>query len=254
MECVANYYQKGLELAEAGRHKESLECIQKYLLGAPNDGQAINDAGAILHCLGRSEEAIDYFRRARTIIPDSAEVVWNLTEAYLATGNAKHVVGLFDDMAHRGILNPDVMNRTANILLEQGDKANAIETMLRSLQMSSNQEILKPMIEVIRSKRPKVAFFCGLKGDVKFLNDIYTFIEQRFQVRFFEGGDINQMHEMMKWSDISWFEWCTDMAAEASKLPKVCKNIVRLHAFEAYGDWPGHVKWEIGRASCRERV
>jgi glycosyltransferase involved in cell wall biosynthesis len=244
MECVANYYQMGLELAEAGRHKEALESIQKYLLSAPNDGQAVNDAGAILHCLGRSEEAIDYFRKAKTLLPDSAEVVWNLIEAYLATGNAKHVVGLFDDMAHKGILRPDVMNRTANILLDQGDKANAIETMLRSLQMMPNQEILKPMIEVIRSKRPKVAFFCGLMGDVKFLNDIYTFIEQRFQVRFVESRDIKQIYEAMKWSDISWFEWCTDLVVEASRLPKVCKTIVRLHRFEAYSDWPSKVKWE----------
>lgn len=244
MECVANYYQKGLELAEAGRHKEALEYIQKYLLSAPNDGQAINDAGAILHCLGRSEEAIDYFRKARTLIPDSAEVVWNLTEAYLATGKAKYVVGLFDEMAHKGIMNPEVMNRTANMLLEQGDKANAIETMLRSLQMMPSQEILKPMIEIIRSKRPKVAFFCGLTGDVKFLNDIYAFIEQRFQVRFVESRDIKQIHEAMKWSDISWFEWCTDLVVEASRLPKVCKTIVRLHRFEAYNDWPSKVKWE----------
>ena len=35
MECVANYYQKGLELAESGRHKEALEYIQKYLTNAP---------------------------------------------------------------------------------------------------------------------------------------------------------------------------------------------------------------------------
>jgi glycosyltransferase involved in cell wall biosynthesis len=244
MEGIANYYQKGLELAEAGRHKEALECLQLYLGNTPNDGQAINDAGAILHCLGRSDEAIEYFRKARTLIPDSAEVVWNLTEAYLATGNAKHVVGLFDDMARKGILNPDVMNRTANILLEQGDKANALETLLRSLQISPNQDLLKPMVDVVRNKRPKVAFFCGLAGDVKFLTDIYTYIEQRFQVKFFEGRDVNQMHEIMKWSDISWFEWCTDMAVEASRLPKVCKTIVRLHRFEAYCEWPAKLRWE----------
>jgi len=244
MDGVANYYQKGLDLAEAGRHKEALEYIQKYLLGTPNDGQAVNDAGAILHCLGRSEEAIDYFRKAKTLLPDSAEVLWNLIEAYLATGKAKHVVGFFDEMAHKGILSPDVMNRTANILLESGDKANAVETLLRSLQMASDQDILKPMIEVVRSKRPKVAFFCGLTGDVKFLNDIYTFIEQRFQVRFVESRDIKQIYEAMKWSDISWFEWCTDLVVEASKLPKVCKSIVRLHAFEAYGNWPASVHWE----------
>jgi len=100
------------------------------------------------------------------------------------------------------------------------------------------------MLEVIRSKRPKIAFFCGLRGDTKFLTDIYTFTERRFPVEFFEGEDIDQMYELMKWSDISWFEWCTNIAVEASKLPKVCKNIVRLHRFEAYGDWPGQVQWE----------
>ena len=48
----------------------------------------------------------------------------------------------------------------------------------------------------------------------------------------------------MKWSDISWFEWCTDMAVEASKLPKVCKTIVRLHDYEAYDTWPTQVQWD----------
>jgi tetratricopeptide (TPR) repeat protein len=244
MEMIPNYYQKGLELAEAGQHKEALECVQLYLSSVPNDAQAINDAGAILHCLGRSDEAIEYFRKARALVPDSAEVVWNLAEAYLAVGNAKHTVELFDDMGRKGILNADVLNRTANMLLEQGDKANALDTLLRSLQISPTQEVLKPMVDVIRNKRPKVAFFCGLTGDVKFLKEIYSFIGSRFTVKFFEGGDVGNMYELMKWSDISWFEWCTDMAVEASNLPKVCKNIVRLHAFEAYANWPAKVKWE----------
>jgi glycosyltransferase involved in cell wall biosynthesis len=52
------------------------------------------------------------------------------------------------------------------------------------------------------------------------------------------------MHELMKWSDVSWFEWATDVAVEASKLPKVCKTIVRLHRFEAYCDWPAKMQWE----------
>jgi glycosyltransferase involved in cell wall biosynthesis len=244
METVANYYQKGLELAEAGRHKEALECIKLYLNSAPNDAQAINDAGAILHCLGRSDEAIEYFCRARNLAPDSAEVVWNLAEAFLAVGGARRAVELFDDMAAKGILNADLLNRTANILLDQGDKANALETLVRSLTLWPDQEILKPIIEVIRNKRPKVAFFCGLSGDVKFLSDIYNFVAQRVPVKFFEGADVKRMYELMKWSDISWFEWCTDLAVEASRMPKVCRTIVRLHRFEAYCDWPAKMSWE----------
>ena len=239
-----NNYEKGLKLAEAGQYQEALACMQEHLRTAGDDAQVLNDIGAILHCLGRSIEAIDYFVKARGIQNDSVEIVWNLVETYLAAGKADEAVKLFDDMERMNILNVDVLNRAANVFLNQDNKADAVEMLFRSLQICPDQEVLYPMVEVIRSKRPKVAFFCGLKGDTKFLNDIYAFTERRFNVRFFEGEDVNQMYELMKWSDISWFEWCTNMAIEASRLPKVCRNIVRLHRFEAYGQWPSHVRWE----------
>jgi pentatricopeptide repeat protein len=244
MEINQNYYQRGLELAEAGKHQEALVCVQEHLRTVPNDVQALNDTGAILHCLGRSDEAISHFVKARSLEPNSAEVVWNLVEAYLAVGSPAEAKQLFDEMERMGILNADVVNRTANVFLNQGNKADAIEMLLRSLQISPDQKVLGPMIEVIRNKRPKIAFFCGLDGDVKFLMDIEQFTKLRYSVRFFEGRSAEQMYELMKWSDIAWFEWCTDMVVEASKLPKVCKNIVRLHRFEAYHNWPSQVQWE----------
>jgi glycosyltransferase involved in cell wall biosynthesis len=240
----ANLHEKGLQLAESGRYQEALACMQEHLRTAPDDVESLNDIGAILHCLGRSNEAIDHFIKAQQLQKDSAEIVWNLAEAYIATDRAAEAAQLFDKMQQLGVLNVDVLNRTASVFLNQNNKADAIEMLLTSLRICPNQEILHPMIEVIRSKRPKVAFFCGLTGDTKFLNDIYEFIERRFDVRFFEGQDVNQMYELMKWSDISWFEWCTNIAVEASRLPKVCRNIVRLHRFEAYGEWPGRVQWE----------
>jgi len=239
-----NRYERGLQLAEAGKYHEALVYMQEHLRTSPDDAESLNDTGAILHCLGRSNEAIDHFIRAHRLRNDSAEIVWNLVEAYIATGRASEAAQLFDKMQQLGVLNADVLNRTANAFLNQNNKADAIEMLLRSIRICPNQEILQPMIQVIRSKRPKVTFFCGLTGDTKFLTDIYEFIEHRFNVRFFEGQDVNQMYELMKWSDISWFEWCTNIAAQASRLPKVCKNIIRLHRFEAYGEWPSHVQWE----------
>ncbi|MHC4365030.1 MAG: glycosyltransferase [Planctomycetota bacterium] len=244
MQGSSSHYQRGLELAEAGRYSEALGHIQEHLRTRPADAQVLNDAGAILHCLGRSDEAIDHFVKARALRGDSCEVVWNLVEAYLAVGRADEAARLFDDMERMGVLNVDVVNRTANVFVNQGNKAGAIEMLLRSLAQWPEQEILEPMIEVIRSKRPKIAFFCGLRGDVKFLTDVYEFTRRRFPVRFFEGEDTDQMDELMIWSDICWFEWCTDMAVEGSKLPKICKNIVRLHRFEAYHNWPRQINWE----------
>ena len=235
-------YDRGLQLAEAGRYEEALACMQEHLRSAPDDAQSLNDTGAILHCLGRSNEAIDHFLRARRLQNDSAEIVWNLAEAYLASGRANEAVQLFDKMEQMGVLNADVLNRTANQFLNQNNKADAIEMLLRSLRIYPNQEILEPMIRVIQAKRPKVAFFCGGDG-MTFLDEIVEFTKQRFEVSLFEGQTKEELYDLMKWSDISWFEWCTNLAVIGSKQPKVCKNIIRLHRYEAYEQWPQLVNW-----------
>jgi len=60
------------------------------------------------------------------------------------------------------MLNVDVLNRAANIFLNKNDKAGAMEMLLRSLRISPQQEILLPMIKVIRSKRLKSRFSAEL--------------------------------------------------------------------------------------------
>ena len=242
-ETNPDLYQRGLELAESGRYQEALTCIKEHLQRQPEDAQALNDMGAILHCLGRSDEAIEHLVKARNLRGDCAEIIWNLAEAYLADGKANEAMQLFDSMERMGILSADLLNRTANVFLNQNNKADAIEALLRSLQLCPDQEVLKPMLDVIRSKRAKIAFFCGGDGTT-FLNDIVEFTKQHFQVRFFQGRTEQELYELMNWSDISWFEWCTDLAVIGSKLPKVCKNVVRLHRYEAYLPWPCQVDWE----------
>jgi Flp pilus assembly protein TadD len=102
-----NHHQRGLQLAEAGRYQDALVCMQEHLRTAPDDAEVLNDTGAILHCLGRSNEAIDYFVKAQRLRNDSAEIVWNLAEAYLATGRATEAMQLFDKMEEMSVLNAD---------------------------------------------------------------------------------------------------------------------------------------------------
>ena len=237
-----NSYERGLELAQAGQYDQALEFMMDHLKTAGDSANALNDTGAILHCLGRSNEAIDYFLKARNIQKDSAEILWNLVEAYLADDKPAEAVKHFDEMEKMSIMNVDLLNRTANVFLNRQNIAGAIEMLVRSLEILPEQKILFPMIEVIRSKRPKVAIFCGGDG-MNFLDEIYQFIKQRFEVWLFEGKTENELYELMKWSDISWFEWCTDLAVIGSKKPKVCENIVRLHRYEAYTQWPQLVDW-----------
>jgi len=237
-----NDYERGLEFVKVGNYHQALDYMQRYLQNNSGNAQIFNDTGAVLHCLGRSDEAITYFTKARELQSDSAEIIWNLAEAYLAMGMAEQAERLFGDMEAMEILNVDILNRTANAYLNQGNKAGAIEMLIRSLKICPEQEILSPMVQVIRSKRPKIAFFCGGDG-MTFLNDIFEFLQQRFEVRLFEGKTEEQLYELMQWSDISWFEWCTDLAVIGSKGPKQCEIIIRLHRYEAYGLWPQQINW-----------
>ena len=264
-----DHYQRGLELASAGRHQEALNCIREHLRMAPNDTQALNDAGAILHCLGRSEEAIGCLTKARSLQSDSAEIVWNLVEAYLASGRAAEAYSLFDSMEHMRILSVEVLNRTATMLLNQGKKGLAIEVLLRSSRLWPEQEVLRPMLDVVRSKRPHVAFFRNLDteqgGEDGVLAEACEFIRQRFQTEFYQGshgvpvpmrtGDIpaqagepdfrpKSIADLVRWSDIAWFDGGGEMAVEASRLGEKSRLVVSLRRSDLRGRWAKDVCWE----------
>jgi len=145
-------YQKALDLAEAGKHSEALECIQKYLNASPDNAEILNDTGAILYCLNRTDEAIEHFIKAKELQPDSAEIIWNLTEAYLSQAKAKQAVELFNSMEELGILNAELLNRTAEILINNGEISEAHKVLTKSLEISPNQPMLHPMLEIIRRK------------------------------------------------------------------------------------------------------
>lgn len=145
-------YADALKLAEAGQTQKALASIQNYLASAPDDPEALNDAGAILFSLGDIQKAIDLLEKARNLYPDAAEILWNLVEAYLAAGKAEQAIQLFDDMQQQELLSPDVLNRTADVLLKNNNLEQAVKVLTRSLEMAPEQEILQPMIDVIRSK------------------------------------------------------------------------------------------------------
>jgi len=269
MQTELNHYQRGLELASAGRHQEGLNCLREHLRTRPNDAQALNDAGAILHCLGRTEEAVGHLTKAWALQNDNAEIVWNLVEVYLATGRALEACSLFDSMERMRILSVDVLNRTATILLDQGRKGQAIEVLLRSCRLWPEQEVLRPMLDVIRNKRPKVAYFRSLNGqgggEDGVLAEACEFIQQRFQTEFYQGSEgragaglsgepqdhacesdrrPGSMADLVRWSDIAWFDGGGEMVVEASRLGEDSRIVVSLRRADLRGRWAKDVHWE----------
>jgi glycosyltransferase involved in cell wall biosynthesis len=239
-----DYYERGLELAEAGQYQEGLNCIREHLRAAPNDAQALNDAGAILHCLGRTGDAIGHLAKARRLRAESGEIVWNLVEAYLAGGMAGEAAALLDDMERMGIVNVDVLNRIATMLLDQGRKGEAIEVLLRSYRLWPEQEVLPPILDVIRSQRPRVAFCRTGDGADGALADICGFAQQRFRTEFYEGRDPQGVIDLLQRNDIVWLDGGGAPVVEASQAGGNCRMVVSLRRSDVGDRWAQEVRWE----------
>jgi len=240
---ISKAHEDGLALAQAGRYEDALGCVRQCVESEPDNVGAWNDMGAILYRLGRAKEAAGCFERAKALVGPSGQLYWNLAQSYLADGRPGEAAGLFDEMQRLGALNVDIVIRCADAFIVSGDNAGAAEVLGDAARFFPGSSRLQSKLAVIGSAGTKLAFFCGADGTT-FLKDILKFAGQRFQVRFFNGKTYGDMYELMKWSDISWFEWCTDLAMNGSKMPKVCRNIIRLHRYEAYLDCPKEVNWD----------
>jgi tetratricopeptide (TPR) repeat protein len=240
----SDYYRRGLELAEAGQYEEGWGCLREHLRDAPEDVQALNDAGVILHHLHRTQEALELLTKAGRLQADNAEIVCNLVEVYLSNGQAAEAVRLFDVMEGAGTLDIDVVNRAAALLLDQGHKGPAVEVLLRSQRLWPQQEQLPPILDAIRGRRPKVAFVHGGPGHDSVCAGLPEFVRQRFPTEVCAGDDPGAMAPLMDWCDIAWFDGGGPLLVEASHRDGPPKVVAGLRRSDAQGRWVNEVRWE----------
>ena len=89
--------------------------------------------------------------------------------------------------------------------------------------------------------KKKVTFFT-LGGDM-FLRDIIINLRKDYDIKFFSRGSDMEFKQLLHDSDIAWFEFCDRLAIEATKSPKLCKYVTRLHSYEMFTPMPGEVDW-----------
>jgi tetratricopeptide (TPR) repeat protein len=177
------HYQQALALAEAGQHEQALRLIRTYLQTSPNDLEALNDAGTILFCMHRGPEAIELYEKARLSAQGDllSQILWNLCEAYLQENRPAEASSLFDAMEQCKILNIEILNRAADAFLQREALGGVMECLLRSLSLEPEQEILHPIVEVIRSKR--VAVTLAADGLTATVQAVYDWLTPRFKTQ-----------------------------------------------------------------------
>lgn len=239
---VTQTYQQAVSLAQRGQDLEALEQIEVFLKARPTHGAAWNLAGCLAMKMGQMQKAIGAFRQSLLFSNRSRESAANLAEAYLKMDQPSRAVPLLRSLGPEIPEDSHLIQRIACRLQEQQDPAGAMEVLQMGRAFCGGSAALEQAIEELKKKRAKIAFFCGADGKT-FLRGIARYLEQRYPVRFFEGSTPQEMADLMQWSDISWFEWATNLAQIGSQLPKVCRTIVRLHRYEAYLPWPKQIQW-----------
>lgn len=239
---TTDLHQTAIAEARAGHIQAALEQFDAYLKQRPDNGYVWNDAGVVLYAQGRIDEAVRYFRRAVELDNRPVRVFRNLAMGYLAMGRPAGAMQYFETLRREGLLDAGIVKQMADAFSAQHDPASALDALCRGRQALPDAVELDAQIETLRGNRAKIAFFWGGDGPT-FLNAIIDYARRRYQVRTFDGKTTADMLDLMRWSDISWFEWCTDLVVAASKMPKVCRSIVRLHRFESYMHWPSQIDW-----------
>jgi glycosyltransferase involved in cell wall biosynthesis len=239
---LTDHYQHAIRLVQEGRLEEAMRHFEAYLHERPSAGKVWNDAGTVLYRLGRTEDAVRYFLRALQQDDRPVQAYRNVVCGYLKLGQPEQALQWLKTVDHQSHADVSLAARTAQVFEQQGQAASAMEVLHYAKRLPGEASILEQKIAQLRNKRAKIAFFVGGDGPT-FLKDIIAYTQQRYPVRIFEGQTSGEVYELMQWSDISWFEWCTELARIGPHLPKVCRNIIRLHRYEAHLSWPKAINW-----------
>jgi ADP-heptose:LPS heptosyltransferase len=98
-------------------------------------------------------------------------------------------------------------------------------------------------IALLRHRRTKIAFF-ATRNDINNLDEIYASAKTKYSVQVFDSGNLRSVFELMKWSNICWFEGLGELTVLASHLSKSCRSIVRLNENELRSESVGKISWQ----------
>ncbi len=104
----------------------------------------------------------------------------------------------------------------------------------------------------------KIGLLVGEQGDWKFFHEIAADLGRIYEPVVFERkvyqtpllyGRLNRwafsrgIRTVLKKSDLTFFEWASELLIEATRMPKYGPIAVRLHSYELYA-WAPHINWD----------
>lgn len=243
-----------LKAANLSLEKNDLEkaypYISQLLDNNYGDAQFRVNAGLIALALNNTLDAEKHFLHALKLDSENQTANYNLALLCINENNFVKAEEIFEKLIKKDQTNASLHNDIGVVYNSLGKikKAQAsFNTALRidpNLKQAENNlnEILyhtqKKMLKQITGK--KIAFFAN---HASFLNEIINNLNNKNEIRLFDGETTGHISDLMEWADIAWFEWCDNLIIEGSHLPKKCSIICRIHSYEVFTDMPSKVNW-----------
>ncbi len=232
---------------------------------APDDFDANFNLAFLAIMDGDYDSALLRLTRLRRIYPENLSLLNDIAVVWSKKGNRWRALGVYSRALRLSANDSRARNNAMAFCLENRLAGHG-QRMLNRQQKSGNLserstaevnrwlEILEgamPEPEPTRIEAVPKTRDTGVRGQRiacfathrAFLNDIMEYLGKDNEIRMFDGQTVEQMSELMAWADIAWFEWCDQLVVEATKLPKTCRIICRLHSYEAFTEMPSQVDW-----------
>lgn len=227
-------YNLALGYLQNEQPDEALERLMHLSKLYPNNATIHNDIAVVWSRKEEVDKVVASYERALSIDP-------NYTKA---RENAMAFVfeqGLYEEGRKLLHLNRqhDRLNEISITEIERWESkiGESDGTQPESLSIPTLAAIPEPRVELTGKK---IVLFATYPT---FINDTIEQLRRNNEVKLVDLNQASQMDSFLEWADIAWFEWCDNLLIEATKRPKRCPIICRLHSYEAFTDMPGQVDW-----------
>lgn len=240
---------QGKRLLGEKKPKEALSKFREIIRNDADNDEALYWTALSCIDLGLPGEALAVLREAHSKDPENKAYLESLGSITHRMGDFQDSVNYFLQAGIDNITDVKSLRLLAGSAEKTYDRDNQIKALERSLELEPDQEDSILRLSELRNgergktatRKKKIAVFTT---NDYFLRDIITHLEKKYEVKKFDGANLSDIASLMRWSDLSWFEWCDALAVHGSKLPKYSKTICRLHRYEIFTDMPEKVNWK----------
>lgn len=222
----------GVAACRVADHATASQAFERKLELNPNSFETYNDLAVLYAMTGRPDDAAATYMRCLKINPRYELARKNAFQFFWESGRFEQghqlATGLLETIGR----DEDVKTWQRRFANPQHQAATTSAPHDSTTQTAAGK--------TTRVHNKKIAF---VASSDTFLQPIISHFTPHNQVRIFAGQSVQELAELVRWADLTWFEWCDRFAIDGSKLPRKGKAVCRLHSYEAFTDAPKQMNW-----------